>query len=111
MDEKGQIKEAISYGTQKRNLLIWYDYEEVRETFPKWELPSTPKWENTEDWYNGLTLGMGQRGRSRGSRGSRGSDRGRGRGSGEDRSSQYEDEREENSGIGRGGAMGTYRKD
>ena len=103
------------YGTEKRDLLVWYDLDEMLAAFPNWVLPTIPKWENTENWYGGLYRGMNQeRSSQRGrSRGSRGSDRGRGRVSaGNSRSdSIYDDIKEENSGIGRGRAIGQYRRD
>ena len=52
VNEKGQIQEAMAYGTEKKYLLVWYDLDEVLAAFPKWVVPPTPKWENTGKWYN-----------------------------------------------------------
>ena len=30
VDENGQLKEAIAYGTEERDLLVWYDIDAVR---------------------------------------------------------------------------------
>ena len=116
-DKKGQIQEAMAYGTEKRDQLVWYNLNEMLAALPKWVIPTISRyqWENTENWYNGLYRRMDQeRASQRGAnRGSRGSDRGRGRASGGSSRSEsiYDETREENSGIGRGRAIGTYRRD
>ena len=35
IDENGNRREAIGYGTQVKHIVCWYDYEEFLRAFPK----------------------------------------------------------------------------
>ena len=50
IDLNGNIKKALSYGIDKDNLGPWYNLEEVRKTFPKWEIPDPPRYYNNKNF-------------------------------------------------------------
>ena len=41
VDKDGNVKEAISYGTKYTELIIWYDFEEIKNFFKNWTVPKT----------------------------------------------------------------------
>ena len=40
----------MSYGTDSTSLMVWYDWEEIKEFFNLWTPPETPKWINLKTW-------------------------------------------------------------
>ena len=34
IDEEGEVRDAISYGLDERNMIVWYDLEEVKNALP-----------------------------------------------------------------------------
>ena len=108
IDIDGQKKKALSYGEEQDQLTVWYNLEDVLNTFSKWKMPTPSNFFNNpkfirsarRDWQENKKKNYNSgRGNYRGRGGWRG-----GRGGGwKDNNNSY------SSGIGRGGSYSDRR--
>ena len=101
IDTDGIKKKALSYGEEKDQLTVWYDLEEVLNTFSRWKMPTPSNFFNNQkfirtarrDWQENKKKGYNP---GRGNQRGRGGWRRGGRGGWKDNYNPY------SSGIGRG---------
>ena len=56
IDREGKEHKAMCYGTDSTTLMVWYDWEEIREFFKLWTPPETPKWANLKVWTDSARM-------------------------------------------------------
>ena len=56
IDREGRKHKALSYGTDSTTLMVWYDWEEIKEFFNLWNPPETPKWVNLKIWSDSARI-------------------------------------------------------
>merc|ERR1711874_406088 len=52
IDIEGEIKKAVCYKKDNKDMNIWFDYEELKRALVNWPLPDTPYYYNTRRWNN-----------------------------------------------------------
>ena len=54
LDSKGNVRKAVAYGKDSRNLNTWFHFEDVKKALGPWVLPETPYWYNNKKWISKL---------------------------------------------------------
>ena len=52
IDIEGEVKKAVCYKKDNKDMNIWFDYEELKRALGNWTLPDTPYYYNTRRWKN-----------------------------------------------------------